>query len=300
MKVYIASSKKYVNKVEEDIYICKKYNDLNIETKIETIENIVKKVKPKDVVILKSIWGYYKNSNLFLKQIKNLQRKKVKLINDYKFVYWNIEKIKYLRDIKSLDIVPTYSLRISKLKTKEKLEIFLKNKITKMNMSEIVIKPSIGESGYLTKKFNLNIKNEYNNLIKFILINKNKDFILQPFIKTISKGEISIIIIKGIPLYGIRRYPGILSKKEDTLYLERDKLSKDIINKSKNINSFLNKKFKSIPDICRIDFIETENSLKILEIELIDPDLFFRKVSDNIKEKVFLRFKLYDIIKKYE
>lgn len=282
MKVYIASSKKHLGKIEEDIYFCKKYNDLDIETKIEIIENIIKKAKSDDIVILKSIWGYYNNPNLFLQQIKKLQNKKINLINNYKFVYWNIDKIKYLNNIKKLNIIPIYTINTLKLKTEEK---YLRKILKNIDSDEVVVKPSIGESGYLTKKFNK--EKEYKELIKFIIKNKNTRFILQPFIKEISGGEISVININGMPLYGVRRYPGILSKKEDTIYIERKKLPKKVINESKKINDFLNKKFKSSPNICRIDFIKTKDSFKLLEVELIDPDLFFRKIPENIKQKTF-------------
>ncbi len=285
MKVYIASSEKHVGKIEEDIYFCKKYNDLNIETKIETIENVIKKAKSNDIVILKSIWGYYNDSGLFLQQIKKLQKRRINLVNTYKFICWNIDKIKYLKDIKNLDIIPTYPIDINKLKTKDKLEICIQKIIKNINTSEIVLKPSIGESGYLTKKFNK--EKDYKNIVRFIIKNKNTKFVLQPFIKEISEGEISVICINGIPVYGIRRYPGILSEKKTTEYIEKKYLSKKVINTSKKVNDFLSKKFKSLPNICRIDFVNTKDSFKILEVELIDPDLFFRKIPENIKQKAF-------------
>ncbi len=44
--------------------------------------------------------------------------------------------------------------------------------------------------------------------------------------------------------------------------------------------------FGVLPDKCRVDFLKINTSYEILEVELIDPDLFFRYISDATREKV--------------
>ena len=53
MKVYIASSEKYVGLIKEDIYIRDKYNSNGFSSKIATLSDIVNESKFGDLVILK-------------------------------------------------------------------------------------------------------------------------------------------------------------------------------------------------------------------------------------------------------
>jgi hypothetical protein len=51
------------------------------------------------------------------------------------------------------------------------------------------------------------------------------------------------------------------------------------------LKKFFLKKFGVLPSICRIDFLKTDTGYEILEVELIDPDLFFRFIPENMRNK---------------
>lgn len=289
MKIFIASSEEHSGKIEEDMYINNMCISLGIESEISTIKNIIKKARKNDFILIKSIWGYYKNSNLFLSQIKKLKENDVKIINDSKFIFWNVNKINYLKDIKNIGIIPTYPIFQRKIKSNKWLDGYIENISKKLNTKNLVIKPCIGESGYLTNK--INIESDKKKILNIINKNNKKDFILQPYIPEISKGEISIINIQGKIMYGIKRFPGILIDKRETKYINNKNIPIEIKNIINNLNKYLSKKFKSLPTIARIDFIHKNNKYYILEVELIDPDLFFRKIPKKIKKEVFLEIK---------
>lgn len=283
MKIYIASSEKHVGKIQEDVYIRDAYRDKGFSCEIVTLKNIVKISQPFDVVILKSIWGYHLHYKEFLKQVSMLRKKNIKLINNYDFIFWNIDKYKYLYELKHMNTVPTALLSLKN--TKKVSEI--RNKILqinkKFNTNTLVIKPRISESGYLTFKYDKTKDNR--SIIALLKQNKELNFIAQPYRSNISTGELSIVIINGVSLYGIKRFPGIFSKKLDPIYIRFTSLPDVIKKEVDKLKIFLLERFSALPNICRVDFLKLNTGYEILEVELIDPDLFFRYIPDAMRKK---------------
>ncbi len=283
MKIYIASSEEYVGKIQEDVYIRDAYRNKGFSCEIFTLKNIVKISKPFDVVILKSIWGYYLHHKEFLKQISILRKKNIKLINDYNFIFWNINKYEYLQELKHMKVVPTVLLSLRN--TKKSSEI--KNVILKINKTlntdTMVVKPCISESGYLTFKYDKTKDNK--NVIALLKKHKRLNFIAQPYRPDILTGELSIVMIKGILLYCVNRFPGVFTENKKIEYIDQGKIPKQITDQVKLLHNFFIDKFKSLPKICRIDFVKSESDYELMEVELIDPDLFFRNLPEDILEK---------------
>lgn len=283
MKIYIASSEKYVGKIQEDIYIRDAYKNKGFFCEIVTLKNIIRISKPFDVVILKSIWGYHLHYQEFLKQVSMLRKKNIKLINDYDFIFWNIDKYKYLYELKHMNVVPTTILSFKNTKKVSEIKNIILQINKTLNTDTLVIKPCISESGYLTFKYDKTKDNKA--IIALLQKNKQLNFIAQPYRPDILIGELSVVIINGISLYGIRRSPGIFSKKKDIEYINQRKIPKQIIDQVKLLHNFFVDKFKSLPKICRVDFVKHGLGYELMEIELIDPDLFFRFIPEKILHK---------------
>jgi len=285
MKIYIASSEKYLGKIKEDIYIRDTYRSKGFPCEISTLDDIAKISKPSDVVILKSVWGYHLHHREFLKNISVLKKKNIKLINDYQFIFWNIDKYKYLSELKHINAVPTALLNFKNTETASEIRniILLANK--KLNTDILVIKPCISESGYLTFKYDKTKDNKAT--IALLKKNKQVNFVAQPYRPDILTGELSAVIINGIPLYGVKRFPGIFSEKLDPKYVRFNSLPGGIRQEVDILKIFLLKKFGTFPNICRVDFLKISNiGYEISEVEVIDPDLFFRHIPGRMREKV--------------
>lgn len=284
MKIYIASSEKHLGKIKEDIYMRDAYRSKGFLCEIFTLDDIAKVSKPFDVVILKSIWGYYLNYREFLKKISVLKKKNIKLINDYKFIYWNIDKYKYLSELKHINAVPTELLDFKNTKTPSEIRNIILKANKKLGTDTLVIKPCISESGYLTFKYDKTKENK--TTIALLKKNKQLNFVAQPYRPNILTGELSAVIINGIPLYGIKRFPGIFSEKLDPKYIRFNNLPSGIKHEVDILKIFLLKKFGAFPNICRVDFLKVSNTgYEISEVELIDPDLFFRHIPDGMRKK---------------
>lgn len=283
MKIYIASSEKYVGKIQEDVYIRDTYRNKGFFCEIVTLKNIVKISKPFDGVILKSVWGYYLHYQEFLRQLSILRKKNIKLINDYNFIFWNIDKYKYLYELKHVNTIPTTLLSFKSIKKVFEIRNIILQINKTLNTDTLVIKPCISESGYLTFKYDKTKNNKA--IIALLQQNKQLNFIAQPYRPDILSGELSVVIINGISLYGIKRFPGIFSEKLDPMYIRFISLPGVIKKEVDILKIFFLKKFGVFPNICRVDFLKIDTGYEILEVELIDPDLFFRYIPDSMREK---------------
>ncbi len=284
MKIYIASSEKYVGKIQEDVYIRDTYRNKGFSCEIVTLKKIVEISKPFDVVILKSVWGYHLHYRTFLKQISMLRKKNIKLINNYDFIFWNIDKDKYLYELKHMNVVPTILLSFKNTKKVSEIRDIILQINTTLNTDTLVIKPCISGSGYLTFKYDITKDNR--SVITLLKQNKELNFIAQPYRPDILTGELSVVMINGVSLYGIKRFPGIFSEKLDPTYMKLANVPSVIQREIAGLKNFFLKKFGVLPNICRVDLLKVETHYEILEVELIDPDLFFRFIPENMKKKV--------------
>ncbi len=293
MTIYIAATEKNKDLIQEDILIQKAFLSRGLVSKIETLENIVSGVTSGDIVFLKSIWGYHKDYKKFLEHISILKEKKVILINDYEYIHWNIDKSKYFSEIDLLKIVPTYKLDLNSIESINDIEKIIQLIVKDDPNTKFVIKPTISASGYLACIYDR--KDIVNNRLNDILDHKDLDFIIQPFRPQIFEGEISIILINGKIQYGVKRFPGIFTEKKELGYIDIQKIPEQLMVQTKLLINFFNSKFKSLPRICRVDFVKHGLDYELMEIELIDPDLFFKHLPEKVLSECLIE--LVDIKK---
>ena len=284
MKIYIASSEKNIGKIQEDIYMRDAYRNKGFFSEITTLKDLVNCSESTDIVILKSIWGYHINYQKFLEEISNLRKKGAILVNDYDFIFWNIDKCKYLNEINHINVVPTEFLQFKESSTIREIGDVISEESKKLNADVLVIKPCISESGNLTFKYDLNDNNEA--VITALKDNRQLNFIAQPYRFSVSEGEVSVIVINGVPLYGIRRFTGVFSDKLDPVHIKLADVPITMIREIATLKEFFLKRFGAFPNICRVDFIKVDGGYEILEVELIDPDLFFRYIPESMRKKV--------------
>lgn len=283
--IIIASSQEYCDKIKEDLFL-KEYIEYvkNRKCIIQPWENLYKYVNNKDIIILKSIWGYHKEYRLFLKNIKILSQKNVKLINDYKFIFWNSNKHIYLDDIqKQISIINFISFRFIDFTNFNHLFRYINNTFLINKSKQYVIKPSISESGD-----DIHIINTISDLqYLYLKLKNNKNvYLIQPLIEEAKNGEYSVIIICAVIMYGIIRFPGVIFQKKRSKYISLEMLDKNIIKEVNTIINLISHIFKEVPVIMRLDFIKVKKRYYLLEVELIDPDLFLKYVPLNMRNEV--------------
>ncbi|MGM9835112.1 MAG: RimK family alpha-L-glutamate ligase [Bacilli bacterium] len=290
--VAILVSKKWKNKVSDDLLIKNELLRNHINASLVTWEDNHNYAK-YDLIFVRSIWGYEENIKEFESFLNKISKEKVQIVNSITLMKNNYDK-EY--QFKLLDKYQIPHIKTTFIQKKcPNIEDFIKNEVKD---KEIVIKPTISASGNNTylisedkKRNNVISLSEVNK--KYININKEKSLMVQPFIKEIDNGEISLIYINGTFTHSVIRYPNIFNNKSSVKYLEQSKLDTkifDVASKVLEIKENKNALYE------RIDMVKIDDEYFVMEVELVEPDLFIRNIKevqlkDYILKKIVLAIK---------
>ena len=276
--VVLLTDSRYVNPTKIDPYIKNVLNEDGLV--IKGLEKLNLRTIKKDwndsnfnwsstqSAIFRSTWDYFDQFSNFRNWL-DLVKDQCYLINPYGQINWNLDK-HYLLDLQKQDLPIVESIFVSK-KTKLNLETISKNK----NWKEIVIKPTISGAArhtYLLKKDE--IKNFQD---KWLSLTNDEDFMVQEFQKNIlNSGEIAVVLFGGEYSHSVLKK----AKKGDFRVQDDFGGSVERINPSMEIIELAEKTVKSLkttPLYARVDIIfGNDNNPVISELELIEPELWFR------------------------
>ncbi|MCJ7740558.1 hypothetical protein MUP32_04565 [Candidatus Microgenomates bacterium] len=220
-----------------------------------------------DLIILRSCWNYHLKVNEFTGWLDYLEKNKLRVFNPVSLLKWNLDK-KYLLDLekKGIPIIPT--VFIKKGSTIDLIKIIEEN-----NWPEIVIKPTIGASAYEVHKVTTEtvkpIQSKYDQLVN------RGDVMIQPLMKeVVTEGEYSFVFLGGRFSHAILKKPK--SNEFRTNYrfggtCQRVEPAEKLLLQATTI-------MKAIPSpalYARVDGLNINGKLTLMELELIDPHLFF-------------------------
>jgi glutathione synthase/RimK-type ligase-like ATP-grasp enzyme len=238
-----------------------------------------------DLVIIRSTWDYQGRIKEFLEVLENINSSNCILENSLELVKWNIDK-SYLKELskKGIQIVPSlfydnYSKKI------------LNDSFSFFSTTKLIIKPAISANADDT--FIIDKKNSEKTSIILKNLFANRKFIIQPFIENILlEGEYSLIFFENTHSHTLIKKPksGDFRVQEEhggTLApIEKPEIK--MINEAKRV-------LKSLPCkslYSRIDFVKRKNNFLLMEVELIEPSLYFnlnpnaaKKLSSLINQK---------------
>lgn len=256
VSVNIVSTTKYKNKIKEDLMLQKYLLKEGYRSKIVAWEDN----EYADVNIIRSVWGYHHNTEAFMKFINENNT-----INNKYLIQENIDKRKqfellYRNDVEKIDTTFVDNINYYRYKG-----------------NKIVVKPVVSASGENT----FIIENE-EDLNKVRNLN---NIMIQPYMPGISDGEISVITINRNIRYAIRRFPGVFTEYKKEEYISKFDLDKSIVDNVRKI--ILIEEYKKAV-IMRIDFVKDNEGYKVMEVELVDPDLFIESIPDDkLKKEVY-------------
>lgn len=221
-----------------------------------------------DIVLIRSTWDYQSRIQEFLKVLESIDKSKSLLLNPLPIIHQNIEKT-YLIELeaKGIDTIP--SIFQKKFNTEKVMQSF-----SDFNCDKIIIKPVVGANAdniILGSKFEIKsqlheIKSVYSEL----------PYIIQPFLNSVLKeGEFSLMYFNNKYSHAISKIP-----KEGDFRVQEEHGGKiDIIKKvPKEIQNLADKVIKILPKNCfysRIDILLMHGKPKVIEVELIEPSLYF-------------------------
>ena len=219
-----------------------------------------------DYLIIRSVWDYHLNIAAFSKWLNYIEDKGIKTLNSAGVIRSNQHKF-YLKSLqaKGVAIVPTIFID----KTKN-LDL---SPVRDTGWQQAVIKPAISASSFLTETFAQDELEKIENTYKTVAL--ERDLLIQQFMPEVQDfGELSILFFN-------RKYSHSVLKtaKENEFRVQSEfggttksyKPDDSIIKTASEILS----QFKGPILYARVDGIIKDGKFILMEIELIEPDLFF-------------------------
>ena len=294
--VAIVSCDKWKNKSLEDLYLKHSLNKQNCKVDIISWEDKTIDYSKYDLIIIRSIWGFQENKTKFEKWLNMLETQKIKVLNPINVIKNNYDKeIQFdILNKYNIETIKTFFLPINKNIKSRILDLKTNNDLEN---NLIVLKPTISEGSKDVYLVGDN-RYEFNNIIDINEVynkykNNKSKLMVQPFMKEIFDGEYSICCINNKITHGIIKYKNAFTKTNMIKYIPDDKIDHKII---EIVNNILNIKEYKDNLFLRIDFVKQKKKFLVMEVELLDPNLFLEFVADRKKRKEILNFFAEQII----
>jgi len=214
-----------------------------------------------DCAIIRTTWDYMEFPEEFFSKLEDIS-KKTKLLNSLETIKWNIHK-SYLKKFadQGIKIVPTVFF-----KDTETLHI-----PSDWSCERVVVKPAVSAGSFKTLRYSLQeiASGKYKEGLH------SGDWMCQPFLPQIKEGEISLIYFDKVFSHGLLKVPkdGEFRVQEefggDVVPLEPNS---ELLSLGDNIMSLVSDELL----YARVDLIPFERSYALMELELIEPALYFR------------------------
>ena len=225
--------------------------------------------------IFRSTWDYFDDFKIFSNWLEKT-KSKTKFINSYDLITWNLDKV-YLLELEKKGINIAHTVLI-----KKNQYIPLKKLFKDTQWDEAVLKPTISGAARNTYRISKYNYNDYEEIFKKLII--EEDFLFQEFMqKIITDGEISLILIAGKYTHAVKK----IAKKGDFRVQDDHGGKVKTYHANKKEIEFAEKCINNcseIPLYARVDiFYDNNNELSLGELELIEPELWFRNKPKSAK-----------------
>lgn len=219
-------------------------------------------------VLIRATWDYFERIQAFGEWL-NMVSSVTNLINPYSLLVWNMDK-HYLESLSNQGVAIAPTRFIEKGNRHQLSSLFVETAF-----EEAVIKPAIGGGGRHTYRISRDQINEYEQLFSRLI--EKEAFLFQQFQPSVlSFGEISLMFFGGEYSHAIRK-----QAKTGDFRVQDDFGGTVTAYQADNATIELAQKIielcKPEPHYARVDLIpDGNNSWYLSELELIEPELWFR------------------------
>ncbi|MFQ3174951.1 MAG: glutathione synthase/RimK-type ligase-like ATP-grasp enzyme [Flavobacterium sp.] len=285
MKIAILTCEKLPQLTPEDQLLIPALAKSNIEATAVIWDSKSVNWSDFDYLIFRNTWDYFEKEvefNLWLHQIEQLG---IKTLNSIEIIKKNKHKF-YLREMEKqgIKILPTIFI--------DKTDLLDLDKIMPAHWKKAVIKPAFSAGSYQTEVFDLEDLQKTNTDYKNIA--SEKELLLQEFMPEIQTfGETSFIFFNKKFSHAVNKKPIAGDFRIQVQFGGQYTLvhpNATLIEKAQQIVNTFNGELL----YARVDGIVIDNELHLMEVECIEPDLYF-----NLSEGSLQRFvsAIVDLIK---
>ncbi|MGE3974127.1 MAG: RimK family alpha-L-glutamate ligase [Bdellovibrionales bacterium] len=231
-----------------------------------------KQIPSSAIVIVRSMWDYHKKISHLKKWLQEAKSTNLSLFNSIDCILWNLSKI-YLQELeqKKIPIVPTLFLKKTDLPR-------FQNEVESQAWDEIVIKPEISASAF--KTFRLKTKDISAHWEEICSIWKECDVLVQPFCEEIVReGEFSLLFFNDGKEHHYSHAVVKKPKSQDFRVQEDHGGTTEFYHAPPALVQYGKSVLKFVPHdwlYARIDVVNYRGHYVLGELELFEPQLFFR------------------------
>lgn len=230
-----------------------------------------------DYLIFRNTWDYYEKESQFNLWLDSIKKLGIKTLNSIEIIKQNKHKF-YLRELLNQNVLIIPTLFIEKTNQLDVAEII------PPHWKRAVIKPAFSAGSYLTEVFDCHEIEKINN--KYTSIATQKDLLLQEFKSEIkSEGETSFIFFNKKFFHAVNKKPKPgdfrIQVQFGGIYTAITPSDALIEQAQKIVNRF--------PDdllYARVDGIIVNGQIQLMEVECIEPDLYFNYSAGSIQKFV--------------
>lgn len=220
-----------------------------------------------EVVIVRSTWDYQQHCDDFVACLRAIDASQATLENSLSLLLWNIEKT-YLRTLadNGIPIVPTlwqdgYS------------PTMLDHAFAQFGGETLVVKPVLSANADDTFKIHISQAEDLQPTLQSVF--SKRPLMVQPFLPAIvSPGEYSLFYFAKQYSHAILKTP----KTNDFRVQEEHGGQLQSVQPTTDMLALSTKTLAALPDTplyARVDLIETGSGLAVMEVEIIEPSLYF-------------------------
>lgn len=262
-KIALVTSKKWYRRCREDLYLEQQLFQADYLPEIVSWTDSLP-WESYDLVILRSAWDYYQEYNTFCAWLQTLRNCHVPIANGADRIIQNINKPIQLQQLVSCPTPPILSQICSSIE-----EVL--TAADSLTQQQLVIKPGISASGHNTFLIDRTTKQWECHLqeVAKIILNETAKAIVQPFMPAIFSGETSLIFFCNLLSHGVVRFPGVLGQRQYAIPLKQipskfAEAGRKVLEHIGNTDLLY----------ARIDMIEQDGQIYVMEVELAEPDLY--------------------------
>lgn len=225
-----------------------------------------------DAVLIRTTWDYYQRYGEFVAWLNRLEAFGVRVFNPLRVVRWNADK-RYLLDLERAN-VPVVPGRIVN-------RAGIAEEIRRLGSVEAVVKPTVSAGAWHTLKLRADAAD-----LEALLgeLPDNREYLVQPYVPEVaSAGEWSLMFFGGAYSHAVLKH----AAAGDFRVQEKHGGTVERAEPPVAATAVAQQALAALPDLgvrgvlyARVDLVETGDGFRLMELELIEPQLFFRHDPD--------------------
>jgi Prokaryotic glutathione synthetase, ATP-grasp domain len=265
-KIAFATCEKYPDLINDDRLVTKALQRHGIEVNPLIWDSDMAQDQSLSSIVIRSCWDYHVKPQQFLLWVRQTEERGLELWNPARAVEWNLNKI-YLRDLKRMGVATPETAWVMRNEQAD-----LRTVLEERGWRKAVVKPLISATAFRTWVTSPETAgNEQNAFIELL---SESGAIVQQFVEEVqTRGEWSFMFFGGKYSHAVLKKP----KEGDFRVQEEYGGEAESVTPALPLIEHARRIVGLVPErllFARVDAVEVDGKLWLMELELIEPFLF--------------------------